>query len=233
MGADAAVVRHVAVTRRTGLRPTAWTGNLARNCMEPAAPLSSRIFQTVREGFFRPLARPSAAIYADCADRLKRGADEGGRLTLDETLVLIRDVLAWHPKTELAPEEGADTQDLRQRAGKFFNQMLEAGWLEERRPSLDEHWVLLSPSLRPMLRMLRELAEDDVAELKDFAATLRAVCVTLLRVRRDVPVGRGGRCAGVLRPAASGEPKAGVRLLRGCGDETGGFDLSRAGARRD
>jgi len=148
--------------------------------MEPTALLSSRIFQTVREGFFRPLARPSAAIYADCADRLERGADEGGRLTLDETLVLIRDVLAWHPKTELAPEEGADTQDLRQRAGKFFNQMLEAGWLEERRPTLDEHWVLLSPSLRPLLRMLRELAEDDVAELKDFAATLRAVCVTLL-----------------------------------------------------
>lgn len=42
--------------------------------------------------------------------------------------------------------------------------------------SLDEHFVLIAPALRRLLRMLRELAEDRPAELKDFAATLRSLC---------------------------------------------------------
>ena len=106
--------------------------------------------------------------------------DESGQVTHSDALLLIREVLTLHPRAELGPDEGANTQDLRQRAGKIFNQMLEAAWIEDRRVSLDEHWVLISPSLRPLLRLLRDLAEQDVAELKDFAATLRSICATLL-----------------------------------------------------
>ena len=40
--------------------------------------------------------------------------------------------------------------------------------------------MLLTPRVRPLIRLLREFAEDNVAELKDFAATLRSICQTLL-----------------------------------------------------
>ncbi len=93
---------------------------------------------------------------------------------------MIREVLVEHPDVELDEEEGSGTQDLRQRAGVFYNQLLRAGWLESRRPSLDEHYALISPFLRPLLRMLRQLAEQDPAELKDFAATLNSICRSLL-----------------------------------------------------
>ena len=39
---------------------------------------------------------------------------------------------------------------------------------------LHERWALVSPGLRPMLRLLRELAEDEIAELKTFADTVEA-----------------------------------------------------------
>lgn len=148
--------------------------------MDTGLLLSSRLTASIGTSFFRPLARPSAPVYVDCADRLEGGADESGQLSHSDALLLIREVLALHPRAELSIEEGANTQDLRQRASKIFNQLLEAGWIEDRRVSLDEHWVLISPALRPLLRLLRDLAEQDVAELKDFAATLRSVCATLL-----------------------------------------------------
>lgn len=131
-------------------------------------------------GFFRPLARHSALVYVDCADRLEAASDEGGQLSHADAVIIIRDTLALHPRAELDADEGGDTQDARVRAGKIFNQMLAARWLEDRTVSLDERWVLISPLLRPLLRMLRELAQDEIAELKGFADILRGLCGTLL-----------------------------------------------------
>lgn len=142
--------------------------------------LSERLARALPIGFFRPLARPSAAVYMDCADRLEQSADEGGQLSHSDTLIIIRDALAAHPALSLSEDEGAQFADLRHRAGQIFNRLLEARWLEERSVSLDERWVVLSPRLSPLLRLLREYAENDVAELKDFAATIRSVCETLL-----------------------------------------------------
>jgi len=148
--------------------------------MDQVTKLSDRLSAVVDGGFFRPGARPSAPIYVDCADRLALSADEGGQLTQNDALVLIREVLALHPRAELGEDEGAHLADLRQRAAQIFNKLLEAGWLQERTVSLDERWVLLTPRVRPLIRLLREIADDHVAELKDFAATLRSICQTLL-----------------------------------------------------
>lgn len=148
--------------------------------MEQKVKLSDRLAGILQDGFFRPLARPSAPIYIDCADRLAESADEGGQLTHGDALSLIRDVLFLHPRAQLAEDEGGAFGDARQKAGQVFNKLLEAGWLQERTVSLDERWVLLTPRMRPLLRLWRELAEDNVAELKDFAATLRSICQTLL-----------------------------------------------------
>lgn len=147
-----------------------------------AAPsLGGRLAMLVGQHFFRLLARPSAPVYVDCADRLETASDEGGQLSHEDALIIIRDTLALYPRAEWDPQdEGGETQDLRVRAGKVFNQMLEARWLEDRTISLDERWVLISPLLRPLLRMLRELATDEVAELKGFADVLRGLCGTLL-----------------------------------------------------
>jgi hypothetical protein len=143
--------------------------------------LSERLADSFARGFFRPLARPSAPLYVDCADRLERAGDEGGQLAHEDAVVVVRETLALHPRAQLDADEGGDTQDLRLRAGKFFNKLIEARWLEPRTVSLDERWVLISPALRPLLRMLRDLAEDELAELKGFADILRGLCETLLR----------------------------------------------------
>jgi hypothetical protein len=131
-------------------------------------------------GFFRPLSRPTAAVYVDCADRLAEAADEGGQIPYQEARLLIREVLTRHPDVQLDEDEGGQFRDLNQRAGQFFNKLLEAHWVEPRRVSLDEHYILISPNLRRLLRLLHELAEDRPAELKDFAATLRSICSDLL-----------------------------------------------------
>jgi len=131
-------------------------------------------------GFFRPLSRPSAAIYIDCADRLAEAADEGGQIPHAEARGLIREVLLQHPDVQLDEDEGGQFRDLNQRASQFFNKLIEVHWLEPRRVSLDEHYVLIVPALRQLLRLLRELAENRPAELKDFAATLRSLCRDLL-----------------------------------------------------
>ncbi|MDA1273072.1 MAG: DUF5716 family protein [Verrucomicrobia bacterium] len=131
-------------------------------------------------GFFRPLSRPTAAIYVDCAERLVLAADEGGQVAYDDARLLIRDVLVRHPDIQLDEDEGGQFRDLNQRAGQFFNKLLEAHWIEPRRVSLDEHYVLISPALRRLLRLLTDLAEDRPEELKDFSTTLRSLCRDLL-----------------------------------------------------
>ncbi|HYG36403.1 MAG TPA: Wadjet anti-phage system protein JetA family protein, partial [Clostridia bacterium] len=132
-------------------------------------------------GFFRPLTRPTAPIYIDCGERLIEVADEGGQIPHAEARLLIREILISHPDVQLAEDEGGQLRDLNQRAAQFFNKLIEAHWLQPRRVSLDEHYVLITPQLRRLLRLLRELAEDRPAELKDFAATLRSLCRDLLR----------------------------------------------------
>src|ERR1044071_4826329 len=142
--------------------------------------LSVRLSPVLSGGFFRPLARPSAPLYVDCADRLESASDEGDQLSHSDAIALIRDALAAHPSVKLDEDEGGQFADVRHRAGQIFNRLIEAGWLEERPASLDERWVVLSPRLSPLLGLLRNYAEDDLAELKDFAATVRSVCETLL-----------------------------------------------------
>jgi Wadjet protein JetA len=148
--------------------------------IETTTSLGTRLLPFLDGGFFRPLARPSAQLYVDCADRLELASDEGGQLSHADAIALVRDALAAHPGVKLDEDEGGQFGDLRQRAGQIFNRLLEAGWLEERPASLDERWVVLSPRLPPLLALLREFAENDLAELKDFAATVRSVCETLL-----------------------------------------------------
>lgn len=143
--------------------------------------LGRRLAPLLDGGFFRPLSRRAAAVYVDCADRLVEAADEGGQVPHHEARVLIREVLARHPDVQLDEDEGGAFRDLNQRAGQFFNKLLEAQWLQARRASLDQHNVLITPALRRLIRMLRELAEDRPAELKDFAVTLRSLCADLLR----------------------------------------------------
>jgi hypothetical protein len=142
--------------------------------------LGTKLAPLLSGGFFRPLARPSAPLYVDCADRLEQASDDGGQLSHSDAIALIRDALVAHPSLKLDEDEGGQFGDIRQRAGQIFNRLLEAGWLEDRPASLDERWIILSPRLSPLLGLLRGYAEDDLAELKDFAATVRSVCETLL-----------------------------------------------------
>jgi hypothetical protein len=117
----------------------------------------------------------------DCAERFVGAADEGGQVAHAEARVLIREVLVQHPDVQLDEDEGGNFRDLNQRAAQLFNKLIEAHWLEPRRVSLDAHHVLITPPLRRLIRLLRELAEDRPAELKDFAVTLRSLCAELLR----------------------------------------------------
>ena len=143
--------------------------------------LSEKLLGSVSRDFFRPLTRPSAAIYVDCADRLADIAGDAGRLPHSEALALIREVLQSHPDIILDDDEGAALRDSRQRAGQLFNRLCDSAWLEDQQLGLHERYVLISPGLRPMLRLLRELAEDQIAELRTFADTVRGVCETLER----------------------------------------------------
>src|SRR5438132_8240797 len=49
-------------------------------------PPRSTLFPTRRSSdlFFRPLTRPTAPIYVDCAERLAEAADEGGQVAHGE-----------------------------------------------------------------------------------------------------------------------------------------------------
>ncbi len=139
--------------------------------------LSHQLLKTLPEGFFRLLTNRLMPVFVDCADRLETAAGEAGRIELGEGRALVQQMVAAHPNFAW-PEEDAAT-DIRVRAGKVFNQLLEAHWLEDRSESLHERWVVISPALRPLLNMLRELAADSIGELKTFADTLEGVCRTL------------------------------------------------------
>ncbi len=147
----------------------------------PPPVLSEKLLASVSREFFRPLTRPSAAIYVDCAERLAEVAGEAGRMVHAEAIALIREILSTHPEVVLDDDEGAAMRDARQRAGQIFNRLCDARWLEDQQLGLHERWVLVSPGLRPLLRLLRELAEDEIAELKTFADTVRGVCESLER----------------------------------------------------
>ena len=147
----------------------------------PSSVLSEKLLASVSRDFFRPLTRPSAAIYVDCAERLAEVAGEAGRIVHAEAIALVREILASHPEITLDDDEGANLRDIRQRAGQIFNRLCDARWLEDQQLGLHERWALVSPGLRPLLRLLRELAEDEIAELKTFADTVRGVCETLER----------------------------------------------------
>jgi len=142
--------------------------------------LSQELDAQLQPGFFRPLSRPSWPVYVDAADLLLESADEGGQLSREETLVLIRDVVAAHPNLALDADEGAGFTDVRQKASQIYNRMLEAHWLHQRAVALGDYQVLLTPALRWTVRLLRELSRNDPTELRDFAATLRSLCRDLL-----------------------------------------------------
>jgi|GEM_PF-405941 len=152
----------------------------AKNFPFVIMPLSTDLQQQLREGFFRPLARPSWPVSVDIAERLLEGADEGGQLSREDALGLIREVLAQHPRAALDADEGAAFSDARQRAPQLYNRLLDAGWLQERPVALGEYWVLVTPALRMLVRLLLDLARSDLGELKDFSASLRSICETLL-----------------------------------------------------
>ena len=116
-------------------------------------------------------------MYVDCADGLGDAAGESGRIPLQEARMIVQAAVDRHPPAE--DEAGAETTDARVRSGKFLNFLLEAGWIEDRPESLHERWIVISPVLRPLLDMLRELAADHIRELKSFADTLDGVCRTL------------------------------------------------------
>ncbi|WP_367871393.1 Wadjet anti-phage system protein JetA family protein [Luteolibacter sp. Populi] len=143
--------------------------------------LSRRLLGSVSRDFFRPLSRPSAAIYIDCADRIAEAAGDAGRIPHADAIALVRETLGSHPDIQLGEDEGASLRDARQRAGQLFNRLCDSGWVEDQQLGLHERWSLVSPGLRPLLRLLRELAEDEVAELTTFADTVRGVCETLER----------------------------------------------------
>ena len=145
----------------------------------PPPSLGLRLAPLLNGGFFRPLSRPTAAVYVDCAERLIEAADDG-QVPHDEARQLIREVLLRHPNIQLEEDEGGQFRDLHQRAAQFFNQLLQVHWLEQRRVSLDEHFVLIAPRLHHLLKLLQELAKDRPAELKDFAGALRSLCDDLL-----------------------------------------------------
>lgn len=150
---------------------------VARSMSE--ASLSRKLLANVSQEFFRPLSRPSSAIYVDCAERLAEEAGEAGRLPHADAIAIIREVISAHPDITLDDDEGANMRDARQRAGQLFNRLCDARWMEDQQLGLHERFALISPGLRPLLRMLRELAEDEIAELKTFADTLKGVCHTL------------------------------------------------------
>lgn len=142
-------------------------------------PLSQRLFRLAGTEFFRPLSRPSAPVYVDCADRLVEEAGEAARLPWKDAVAIVREVIAQHPGVVLGEDEGAALRDVKQKAAALFQRLLAAGWVEEQTLGLQDRWAVISPGLRPLLRLLRQLAEDDAAELRTFADTLRSVCDTL------------------------------------------------------
>ena len=137
--------------------------------------LGTKLAPILGSGFFHPLTRPTAPIYIDCAERLVEAADEGGQVAHAGACLLIREVLTDHPDVQLDDDEGGQLRDLNQLAAQFFNKLIEAHWLEPRRLSLDEHFVLITPQLRRLLRLLRETLQKTVRPIYHDARMERTV----------------------------------------------------------
>lgn len=145
------------------------------------APLSEQFYRTISPDFFRPLTRPSGPIYVECARRLEEAAGLAGRLPLGDAQEIVREVLRANPSASLDEDEGVLLRDVRQRASVFLNKLLAAGWVEDQTLGLQDRRIIVTPSLRLLMGMLRALVQDEVAELQTFADTLRGVCETLER----------------------------------------------------
>lgn len=148
--------------------------------MTVQSSLGHRLDPLLDSGFFRPLARPSAPVYVDCAARLVEAALESGQLDRAEARALVREVIEQYPGVVLEDDEGGFAVDPQQKATQFFNKLLEAQWIRERRVSLSEQNILIAPQLRLLLQMLAELAENRPEELKDFGVGLRSLCKDVL-----------------------------------------------------
>ena len=142
-------------------------------------PLSQRLQNSFSTDFFRLLSVPTAPVYVDCVEELIEAAGESNRLRRDDARHLIQEISARHATAQWTKEEGGETADVQVRASRVYHRLLEAGWLDLRPESLHEPWLVISPGLRPLLRMLRELSSDEVGELRSFAVTLESVCRTL------------------------------------------------------
>ncbi|MCH8540845.1 MAG: DUF5716 family protein [Opitutales bacterium] len=155
--------------------------------------LGKRLGPLFETGFFRPLARPSAAVYVDCAERLTGAALDAGQIGRNEARLLVREVIEQHPDTALEEDEGGYSTDLNQKANLFFNKLLEAKWISERRISLSEYYIVIAPQLRLLLRALDDVAENRPEELKDFAVGLRSLCKEILADKAFDPHTLDGR----------------------------------------
>lgn len=144
------------------------------------ASLGQRLKPLFEGGFFRPLARPSAPVYVDCATRLVEAALETGQLDRSEARLLVREVIDRHPYVQFDEDEGGFASDPQQKATQFFNKLLEAHWITERRVSLSEQTILIAPQLRLLLSALTGLAENRPEELTDFGAGLHSLCQEIL-----------------------------------------------------
>lgn len=142
-------------------------------------PLSQRLERNLPEGFFRVFAWSSAAVYVDCVERLVESSGESGRLPLAEARALILETVQHHPSVQWTENEGGLLVDARIRASRVFNNLLNVSWIEEKPESLHDRWIIMSPALRPLLRLLQELASEEIGELKSFADTLESACRTL------------------------------------------------------
>lgn len=142
--------------------------------------LGQRLKPLFEGGFFRPLARPSAPVYVDCATRLVDAALETGHLERSEARLLVREVIDRHPDVQFDEDEGGFASDPQQKATQFFNKLLEAHWISERRVSLSEQTILIAPQLRLLLSALTDLAENRPEELTDFGAGLHSLCRDIL-----------------------------------------------------
>jgi folate-dependent tRNA-U54 methylase TrmFO/GidA len=88
--------------------------------------LSSQLSKTIPEGFFRLLAGRLMPVYVDCANKLEIAAGEAARLDLSEARAVVTEVVSSHPELVWAEED--PSTDIRVRAGKVFNHLLEAHW---------------------------------------------------------------------------------------------------------
>lgn len=142
-------------------------------------PLSQRLQRNLPEGFFRVLSWSSCSVYVDCVERLVEASGEAGRMPLSEARSLVQETVLSHPTLPWTENEGGLLVDARIRANRVFNNLLHVRWIEEKPESLHDRWIIMSPALRPLLRLLQDLASEEIGELKSFADTLESACRTL------------------------------------------------------